>query len=332
MSAIFERAQIHNFSSPFARDVMAGLSKSPKSLPCKWLYDSRGSELFEAITMTKEYYPTRVETRLLRELTPELRNIIPELDVIIEPGSGSSIKTRLLIESQPALRAYVPMDISAEFLIASATQLEADFPGLKVSPIVADFTQSIASLALQDYATRLIFFPGSTIGNFSPESAFKLLKQFRTMSGPNSWLLVGVDMTQDIRRLIPAYDDAEGVTCAFNKNILIRANRELNADFDPGRFVHQAVFNQAEGRIEMHLVSKLKQHVSVNGASFRFAKDESIHTENCYKYSRQTFETLARQCGWRTVHLWCDEYESAFGVFLMQANWASPKSRIVKTL
>jgi len=318
MSAIFERAQL-GYSSPFAQDVMAGLSRSPKSLPCKWFYDSRGSELFEAITQTKEYYPTRVETRLLGELAPQIQKFVPELDAIIEPGSGSSIKTRLLLESQPALRAYVPMDISAEFLMASAAQLQADFPGLKVNPMVADFTQPAAPLALQDCTTRLIFFPGSTIGNFSPKSAVKLLKQFRTMSGPNSWLLIGVDMTQDIQRLIPAYDDAGGITCAFNRNILMRANLELGANFALEKFAHQATFNQSEGRIEMHLVSQVKQNVSINGASFSFFEGESIHTENCYKYSRQTFEALGRQCGWRTVQIWNDETESAFGVFLMRA-------------
>jgi dimethylhistidine N-methyltransferase len=318
MSAVFERARA-DYSSPFARDVMAGLSRSPKSLPCKWFYDSRGSELFEAITQTEEYYPTRVETRLLRELAPQIPNILPELDLIIEPGSGSSIKTRLLLEAQPALRAYVPMDISAEFLMASTAQLQADFPRLNVNPIVADFTQPLAPLAVPSCKTRLIFFPGSTIGNFSPDAAVKLLKQFRTMSGPDSWLLIGVDMTQDIRRLVPAYDDAGGITRAFNKNILMRANRELDANFDPEKFAHQVIFNESEGRIEMHLVSQVKQHVSINGASFSFAEGESIHTENCYKYTRQTFEALSRQCGWRTVQVWQDETESAFGVFLMRA-------------
>ena len=318
MSAVFERARA-DYSSPFAQDVMAGLSRSPKSLPCKWFYDSRGSELFEAITRTEEYYPTRVETRLLRALAPQIPNTIPELDLILEPGSGSSIKTRLLLEAQPTLRVYVPMDISAEFLMASAAQLQADFPRLNVNPIVADFTQPLAPLAIPSCTTRLIFFPGSTIGNFSPEAAVKLLRQFRTMSGPNSWLLIGVDMTQDIRRLIPAYDDAGGITRAFNKNLLMRANRELGANFDLEKFAHRAIFNEPESRIEMHLVSQAKQHVSINGAVFSFAEGESIHTENCYKYSQQTFEALGRQCGWRTVQVWRDETESAFGVFLMRA-------------
>ena len=301
----------------FLAEVLHGLSQSSKALSCKWLYDETGSRLFEAITKTAEYYPTRVETRLLADVVTHLRDYIPHLDVVIEPGSGSSIKTRLLLESQPNLKQYIPIDISEDFLIETAQQLRADFTRLQINPLVADFTKPMTKLKLDSITQRMVFFPGSTIGNFSPNDAKNLLKSFHTLVGSNAWLLIGVDMTQDKSKLLSAYNDAAGITASFNLNLLSRANRELSADFDISQFAHQAIFNQAEGRIEMHLVSKKAQNVSINGNLFNFKADEFIHTENCYKYTLEAFTNLADDCGWQIEHIWRDEEESDYGMLLL---------------
>ena len=301
----------------FQAEVLHGLSQNPKALSCKWLYDETGSRLFEAITKTAEYYPTRVETRLLADVVTHLRDYIPHLDVVIEPGSGSSIKTRLLLESQPNLKQYIPIDISEDFLIETAQQLRADFTRLQINPLVADFTKPMTKLKLDSITQRMVFFPGSTIGNFSPNDAKNLLKSFHTLVGSNAWLLIGVDMTQDKSKLLSAYNDAAGITASFNLNLLSRANRELSANFDISQFAHQAIFNQAEGRIEMHLVSKKAQNVSINGNLFNFKADEFIHTENCYKYTLEAFTNLADDCGWQIEHIWRDEEESDYGMLLL---------------
>ena len=301
----------------FQAEVLHGLSQNPKALSCKWFYDETGSRLFEEITKTAEYYPTRVETRLLADVVTHLRNYIPHLDVVIEPGSGASIKTRLLLESQPNLKQYIPIDISEEFLIETAEQLKYDFATLQINPLVADFTKPLAKLKLDINAQRMVFFPGSTIGNFSPSEAKTLLKSFHTLVGSNAWLLIGVDMTQDLDKLLPAYNDAASITASFNLNLLARANRELSADFDMNQFAHEAIFNQSEGRVEMHLVSKKAQSVAINGNQFNFKANEFIHTENCYKYTLEAFTNLADDCGWQIEHIWRDEEESDFGMLLL---------------
>jgi dimethylhistidine N-methyltransferase len=303
----------------FAADTLMGLSTKPRSLSCKWFYDENGSKLFEEITRTDEYYPTRVETELLLGLVPELADLIPALAVVIEPGSGSSIKTRILLGSQPNVQTYIPIDISKDFLLSSARQLKRDFPRIRIAPLAADFSTSLPGLDLPENAERLVFFPGSTIGNFAPEEARRLLRNIRSFAGQKAWLLIGVDMTQNEDLLIAAYNDARGITAQFNQNILIRANRELGADFDTGLFRHSAHFNPDERRIEMHLVSTQKQTVRINGHVFCFESGETIHTENCYKYRREDFETMSRDCGWRLVQDWQDKKESGFGVFLLQA-------------
>ncbi len=301
----------------FQADVLHGLSQTPKALPCKWFYDETGSRLFEAITKTPEYYPTRVETRLLADVVIHLRDYIPHLDVVIEPGSGASIKTRLLLESQPKLKQYIPIDISEKFLIETAQQLEYDFPTLKIAPLIADFTKAMAELKLDASLQRMVFFPGSTIGNFSPEEAKNLLKSFHTLVGGNAWLLIGVDMTQNESKLLAAYNDAAGITASFNRNLLTRANRELAANFDVNQFTHQAIFNKDEGRIEMHLVSTKAQIVSIRDQLFVFKANESIHTENCYKYTLEAFTNLADSCSWQIEHVWQDQQESNFGILLL---------------
>ena len=306
--------------SLLAGDVIAGLSLPAKSLPCKWFYDVAGSQLFEQITETPEYYLTRVETRLLLDLTSRLVGYIPHLALIIEPGSGSSIKTRMLLSSQPNLLEYLPMDLSADFLYASAVRLEQEFPHLKINPIVCDFTALSEPLGIDNARQCLIFFPGSTIGNFDPEQARRLLKNIRMMAGKPCWLLIGVDMTQDADRLLAAYNDKAGITDRFNKNILARINHELGANFDLDGFQHRAIFNQGEHRIEMHLVSSKPQAVELAGNRFSFAAGEYIHTENSYKYPKAIFEALLHDAGWLIDHVWEDRDESNFRVFLLRSS------------
>ncbi len=303
--------------SEFQEDVLHGLSQMPKALPCKWFYDETGSRLFEEITKTAEYYLTRVETRLLAEVVVHLRDYIPHLDIVIEPGSGASIKTRLLLESQPKLKRYIPIDISEEFLIETAQQLEYDFPTLSITPLVADITKPMSELKLGSHLQRMVFFPGSTIGNFSPSEAQNLLKSFHNLVESDAWLLIGVDMTQDKDKLLAAYNDAAGITASFNHNLLTRINRELSANFDVNQFKHQAIFNNNEGRIEMHLVSQKAQLVSIGDELFAFKADESIHTENCYKYTLEAFTNLAYSCGWQIEHIWLDHEESDYGMLLL---------------
>jgi len=303
----------------FAADVIAGLSQRPKSLPCKWFYDEAGSELFEAITRTPEYYPTRVETRLLRSLLPELIEHAGDTDVVIEPGSGSSIKTRLLLDALPQLKSYQPIDISSKFLLDSAHALRKDYPRLRIEPRAADFTALIEPFRFAPAERPLVFFPGSTIGNFAPDEAVTLLAGIRRAAGPRSRLLIGVDMTQDAAQLEAAYDDAAGVTARFNLNLLVRANRELGMDFDVDAFAHQARFDARHGRIEMHLVSERRQRVRLCKHAFELARGETIHTENSYKHRMPEFAPLLARGGWSVAHSWQDQEESGFSVLLLNA-------------
>lgn len=304
----------------FLRDVLYGLSQPQKSLPCKWFYDEAGAILFEEITQTPEYYLTRSETRLLQELSPELARIIPELDTVIEPGSGSSIKTRILLQALPQLKNYIPIDISEEMLLDAARQLGEDFPGLEVTPFVHDFSNPVAPmLKLGDSRERMIFFPGSTIGNFTLKEAQRLLRSFDALVHREGWLLLGLDTTQDRLRLLAAYHDEAGVTAQFNKNILVRANRELQANFNVDRFEHRAIFNSAESRIEMHLVSKQSQTVEIGGHLFVFEPNETIHTENCYKHSLDSIEKLAGQSGWQLQQVWSDDKGTGFCEILFKS-------------
>ncbi|XVJ71948.1 MAG: L-histidine N(alpha)-methyltransferase [Rhizobacter sp.] len=311
-------------SLALARDLLTGLSQPQKNIPCIWFYDHRGSQLFEDITRLPEYYPTRTETRLLQGLVGEVATTVGPHAQLIELGSGSSVKTRLLLQAMPELAAYVPVDISEAFLNDAVAGLLRDFPHLVVKPVVADFTAPFAlpRLPIQLHgqpSPRLGFFPGSTIGNFSPEAATTLLTQFAQALGPQAWLLIGVDTTQNPAMLVPAYDDAQGVTADFNRNLLLRVNRELGANFHLNHFHHAARFDAAAGRVEMHLVSEIKQTVKVLGHSFDFQAGESIHTENAYKYTAPAFMRLASSAGWREQQVWCDDQGTGFSVFLMRA-------------
>jgi dimethylhistidine N-methyltransferase len=301
----------------FAADVVAGLSARPKTLPCKWFYDEVGSRLFERITELPEYYPTRVETRLLRALIPDLVERLGAVRVLIEPGSGASVKTRLLLDALPQLVEYRPIDIAESFVLDQAAALRTAYPSLLVRPIVADFAD-LPDVRAFDGANTLVFFPGSTIGNFAPDAARELLARLRHTAGRGARLLIGVDMTQNEAQLHAAYDDAAGVTALFNKNLLVRANHELDADFDVDAFAHHVVVNLGAHRVEMHLVSAKRQRVRLGRAVFEFEAGESIHTENSYKYGRAAFERIARDAGWRTTFALEDTEESAFAVLLLE--------------
>ena len=305
----------------FESDVLDGLDDDQKHIPSIWLYDRRGSELFEEITEVAEYYPTRTETKLLAGLAPQLESEIGGVHSLVEIGSGSSRKTRLLLAAMHSLERYVPVDISEDFLHDAAAGLARDFPRVAVQPVVADFTQPFAlpsSHGTADASGNLGFFPGSTIGNFTPDAAVDLLTQLAHTLGPRSRLLIGVDTTQDPALLIPAYDDAAGVTAAFNLNLLDRINRELDGTFDRRDFRHLARHDPQLGRIEMHLVSQRAHEVQVRGRTFAFAEGETIHTENCYKYSPTQFLHMAHAAQWRCERSWQDGGRTGFTVYLLR--------------
>ncbi|MDO1560324.1 ergothioneine biosynthesis protein EgtB [Brevundimonas sp. 2R-24] len=300
----------------FTAALIEGLSASPKTLSPKWLYDARGSELFEQITDLAEYYPTRTETALLRRIAPEIAARLGSGATLIELGSGASEKTRLLLDAAPQVSRYIPIDISPSALEAAAEALRRDYPDLEVAPVEADFTRDVPRVnAASD---RLVFFPGSTIGNFQPDEAAALLTRARKAAGEGAWMVLGVDLVKDVSVLEAAYDDARGVTAAFNMNLLERANRETGADFDLARFKHRAVWNADLKRIEMHLVSLTDQTVSVAGRSFRFARGESLHSESSHKFERVDLERLAHQGGWSVERVWTDP-KDWFALALLRA-------------
>ncbi len=283
-------------------DALAGLAQSPPTLPCKWFYDERGSRLFDAICELPEYYPTRTELRLTREVVGALGARLGDDISLIEFGSGSSLKTRVLLESLN-IETYVPLDISREHLLQSAAQLRAEFPAIDVAPVVADYTAPFALPAL-GAGPRVIYFPGSTIGNFAPVPAVDFLRNARQCG---DWLVIGVDLPKDAAVLNAAYNDAQGVTAAFNLNLLERLNREADADFDLSSWRHQAVWDAENSRIEMRLVSLAAQCCHVAGHCFTFERGEFIVTEHSHKYSLRAFEELAGRAGWQIEAVWTDE-------------------------
>ena len=293
-------------TDPFAADVLAGLSAKPKRLPPKYFYDLAGSALFERITQLPEYYPTRCELELLRGNAPAIASLFPPNCALIEFGAGSSRKARILLGAAATVEAYVPVDISGDFLHQDAAQLRRDFPHLAVYPVVADFTQSFEVSPAIAMLPRVGFFPGSTIGNFEPHEAAKFLRHAGVILGAGAVLVIGVDLVKDAKILCPAYNDAEGVTAKFNLNLLARINRELGADFDPTTFEHHACYNREHNRIEMHLASTKRQKVKVAGKTIGFRAGETIHTENSYKYTVESFQALARGSGWSPVQVWSD--------------------------
>jgi dimethylhistidine N-methyltransferase len=292
------------YDTAFGRDVVQGLSKPSKRLPSKYFYDAAGSALFEQICDLPEYYPTRTETALMREIAPALAARLPEGAALVEYGSGASTKTRLLLDAAPQLHAYAPIDISRSALEAASAAIRRDYPDLMVEPVLADFTAAFDLPPCARDRPLAGYFPGSTIGNFTPGEATAFLARARRLLGAGARFILGTDLVKDIPTLIAAYDDAQGVTAAFNLNLLVRINRELDGDIDLAAFEHRAVWNAEKTRIEMHLVSLADQTVEAAGRRFRFARGETIHTENCRKFTRESIAAMAGRAGWRMEAMW----------------------------
>jgi dimethylhistidine N-methyltransferase len=291
----------------FLRDVLHGLGLPRKALPCKYFYDERGSQLFDQICELEEYYPTRCELEILRRHAGAIAEVAGRGCVLIEYGSGSSLKTRLLLDHLGEPAAYVPVDISGEHLASSAARLARRYRTLRVLPVCADFTRAFELPAAARGGRRVVYFSGSTIGNFPPAEAVPLLGGMASLCGPGGGLLLAVDSKKDVVVLERAYNDRLGVTAAFNLNLLARCNRELGADFRLDRFRHHALYDERHGRIEMHLISLEAQSVHVGGHTSFLAAGETILTEYSYKYSPEDFRALAGQAGLRVERVWTDE-------------------------
>ena len=290
--------------SDFAVDVVAGLRAREKTLPPKYFYDAAGSELFEAITRTREYYPTRVETALLQQFASEITAGILDGAVLVEFGSGASDKARVILDAAPKIAVYVPIDISEDALEKAAVAVSGDYPGVQVVPVAEDFTSAIRLPAAAQGRVKIGFFPGSTIGNLTQAEALRFLRSVRHLLGDESVLVIGADLIKDEATLVAAYDDAEGVTARFNKNLLARINRELGGDFDLEAFDHLAVWNAELARMEMHLVSRTNQIVNAARHTFAFKAGERLHTENSRKFTSDSLADLAAQAGWSVKREW----------------------------
>jgi len=302
----------------FLADVVAGLTAKRKRLPPKYFYDSAGSALFDQITSLPEYYPTRCELAILRDNAPAIASLFPPGCALVEFGSGSSRKARILFGAAATVEAYVPIDVSGDVLQQDAAQLRRDFPRLAVHPLVGDFTQAPELPPAVAGLRRVGFFPGSTIGNFEPREAVGFLQAARKMLGAGSLLLIGVDLVKAPEILRRAYNDAAGVTAKFNLNLLVRINRELGGHFDLAAFAHRAFYNRGRRRIEMHLVSTRPQTAKVADREIGLRAGETIHTENSYKYSIKSFQALAGRGGWSPLAAWTD------GLFSVHALRAAP--------
>lgn len=305
------------------REVIQGLSQTRKQLPPKLFYDRRGAELFNAICATAAYYPTRTENEILRHAAPEIAQSVGEAACIIEFGAGEMEKIRLLLPNlRPSI--YAGIDISRDQLLRTSASLAIDHPWLSVLAVVGDYHSELeAELKLPAQARRVVFFPGSTIGNFEPDQAREFLHRVRALVGSDGGLLIGVDLQKPVDILTLAYNDPEGQTAAFNLNVLTRLNRELGADFDLSGFVHEASYNTQCNRIEMHLRSLRTQQVRIADHVFEFARNETIHTESSYKYTPESFIDLAREAGFSASRMWTDP-KRFFGVFFVHNRGSSP--------
>jgi dimethylhistidine N-methyltransferase len=309
-------ADTAEFDPAFLDDVLYGLSAAQKVVPARWLYDRKGSELFEAITRLPEYYPTRTERAILEHNAADMARLIGPQHAVIEFGSGSSAKTPILLSAiDPS--AYVPIDISADFLHESTDVLSKRFPKLTMHPVVGDFTQPLRLPPLGN-PPRLGFFPGSTIGNLLAPAAVNLLRSMAATLGPDAKLLIGIDRIKSPAILIPAYNDAQGITAEFNLNLLHRINRELAGDIPVNAFHHKAIWNDAESRIEMHLEASRNVAFEIGGQYFSMRAGETIHTENSIKYGTRDMRLLLSAGGWSVQKEWCDE-DQLFSVVLAQA-------------
>jgi dimethylhistidine N-methyltransferase len=308
----------------FLCSVREGLRQQPKSIPPKYFYDAHGSHLFDLICETPEYYPTRTETGILECHGAEMAEMIDSACTLIELGSGSATKTPLILQHLTNEAVYVPIDICEPHLLNSTKRLQAMFPKLKMQPLCADYHQLPGHTIKRSAGKRqVVFFPGSTIGNCTPDEAVKLLKSVAELVGPSGGLLIGVDAKKSTEILNAAYNDAAGHTAAFNINLLKRMQSELGAKLEVDQFAHHAYYNDKHGRIEMHLISQCKQAIQVGRESFEFDEGESIHTENSYKYSPQEFKQLARTAGWHLQSTWHDENE-LFNVHYLSQTAAEP--------
>ncbi|HSV50575.1 MAG TPA: L-histidine N(alpha)-methyltransferase [Burkholderiaceae bacterium] len=304
--------------SAFAHDLLAALEAQPRSISPKYFYDSRGSALFDDICELPEYYPTRSELQILRANAPEIATQIGSHAEIVEFGAGSCAKIRLLLEAMDRPARYLPIDISDDHLNASVAALVQDYPALDVRPVAADYTQRmVLPVPAAGNGQRVGFFPGSTIGNFTPEEALRFLRTAAQLLRGGA-LLLGADLVKDPAQLHAAYNDAQGVTAAFNLNLLARANRELGADFDLAQFAHSAFYNAPLQRIEMHLVSRRTQTVTLCGRAFEFAQGQTLHTENSYKFTIPGLRALAVQAGFKPGPVWTDP-ERLFSLHWLRA-------------
>lgn len=304
-------------TSALLEESIAGLKASPRQLPCKYFYDAEGARLFEQICELPEYYPTRTEVGILKQHLPEMAKLIGANARIVEYGSGAGTKIRLLLDALREPVAYTPIDISREQLAAAAEELQRDFAELEIQPVCADYSSALTLPSPQRaFARSVVFFPGSTIGNFPQAEALALLKRFARLAAQGDQpggLLIGVDVKKSRQRIEAAYNDNQGVTADFNLNILKRLNREVGANFELEHWQHHAFWNEQSGAIEMHLVSRREQQVRINGDRFTFAEGDSVHTENSFKYSPEEFTELAAQAGFVRRGLWQDE-EQLFSV------------------
>lgn len=309
----------HPGEDSFRDALIAGLSGVQKSIPCRFLYDARGSVLFDRICEAPEYYPTRTEIGILRDKAGEISDAIGPAAQLVELGSGSSLKVRILLDALESPAAYVPIDISRDHLLSAAGAIQGDYPHVRVEAVCADYGQDFDLPPLRGAARRAGFYPGSTIGNLTPDHARAFLARWARRLGSGAMLLIGVDLKKDKAVLEAAYDDAAGVTAAFSRNLLVRANRELDASFDPAAFDHVARYEPGSGRVAIHLVSSKVQQVRLAGRWFDFGAGEAIHIEDSWKYSADEFRALARDAGYAPVCCWTDEAD-LFSVHLLRTS------------
>lgn len=288
------------------KEVLQGLGQPQKSLPSKYFYDERGSELFDEITELEEYYPTRTERSILNENVGEIKEYLGQEVLLIEPGSGSSDKTRILLNKLDTISGYIPIDISGEYLFSVAEKLQKEFPNIEIKPLQTDYTHTLSLPPIKANGRKVVFYPGSTIGNFKRDTVDRFLEVVAEITGNKGAFLIGVDLMKDISILEAAYNDSKGITAAFNKNILRHINQKLGADFDLDKFEHKAIWNAEDGRIEMHLYCLEDHEVHINGTTISFKRGESVHTENSHKYTLEEFEEIVSP--WLKVKkVWTDE-------------------------
>ncbi|QQM65651.1 L-histidine N(alpha)-methyltransferase [Pseudoalteromonas sp. LC2018020214] len=312
MSQVTAIKQSNITDTEFLNDVISGLTQQQKTLPCKYFYDDKGAALFEQITSLQEYYVTRTELSILEQYSQSIAQMLPENLSIIEPGCGSGKKVAYLLAHMANVKTFVPFEISEEMLSYSLAHLSPLFPDLAISPLLGDFTHSqmvkqLTKDTALDSQTNLVYFPGSTLGNFAPVKAIEIMNNFHRLCGVDGYVLIGVDLVKERQVLLDAYNDKAGITAAFNKNLLQRINNELNGTFNLDNFSHESRFNEHHSRIEMHLVSNCTQSVIINDQQIDFIEGESIHTENSHKYTLESFKQLAAQANLKLEQTWQDD-------------------------